>query len=281
MKILRSVTLMFIATALALTACGSSPTPQPIAASPTVVSRVNLIIAGSGGASTVLKYLADVYGSEHSEMTFEFLSGSSSGGGVKGALDGSLDLGVMSRPPRSTEVTSGIAYFAFAFDQIAIATSPDLTLTELTSQQAKDIFLGNITNWSEVGGPDANINVLVRDEDEANTQVLRAALFGEDSFAPGSVVFTSEGELRDALASLTNAIAFLSYGGLRLSNLNIPVLAIDGMDPANLTSDYPYYRPLGVAYLPANAAKIQSFLNFIASPEAQALLAEKGLKPPR
>jgi phosphate transport system substrate-binding protein len=280
MKPYRFAIFTLISVALMLAACGNPQTPQPEIL-PTVVSKTNLVIAGSGGASTVLKYLADAYGSRNSELTFEFLSGSSSGGGVKGVLDRSLDLGVLSRPPKSTEVTSGIAFFAFASDQIAIATSSDLAIGGLTSQQLKDVFLGNITNWSEVGGPDAIINVIVRDEDESSTQILRAALFGEDAFAPGSIVFTSEGDLREALASLPNAIAFMSYGGLRLSDQNFPVLSIDGANPADLDSGYPYFRPLGVAFLPTNASRIQPFLDFISSPEALTLLAEKGIKPPQ
>jgi phosphate transport system substrate-binding protein len=275
MKKYRFVPILFIAFAL-LTACASPATPTAQVAVP----ETNLIIAGSGGASTVLKYLADAYGEQHNEVTFEFLSGSSSGGGVQGALDGTLDLGVLSRPPKDTELAKGIKYLAFATDRIAVATSVDLTITGLTSEQIKDIFLGNITNWSEVGGPDAPINVLVRDEDESSTQILRAKLFGDEPFAAGSVVYTSDGDIRDALQKVTNAIAFLSYSGLRLKNTEAHALAIDGQDPADLNSDYPYDRLLGVAYTPANAAKVQVFLDFLASPEAQALLATQGINSP-
>jgi phosphate transport system substrate-binding protein len=278
MKISRFVAALFIAFALILTACGSSATETTEETA--VIPQTTLTLAGSGGASTVLKYLASAYREDHSNVTFEFLSGSSSGGGVEGALNGSLDLGVMSRPPKDSEVAAGIEYLAFATDRIAIATSSDLSITGLTSQQVKDIFLGKITNWATVGGPDATINVLVRDEDESSTQILRAKLFEDADFAAGSVVFTSDGDVRDALTKVTHAIAFLSYSGLRLSDTNAHALAIDGQDPANLSSAYPYDRMLGVAYIPANAARIQSFLDFLAGPDAKALLAEEGINQP-
>jgi phosphate transport system substrate-binding protein len=279
MKTIFFTSTIFIAVVLTLAACGG-PATQAVP-TPTAIPPTTLIIAGSSGASTVLEYLADAYHAQHSEMTFEFLSGSSSGGAVKGVLDTTLDLGTMSRPPKDSELAGGISYLAFASDRIAIATGSDLSITGLTSQQVKDIFLGNITNWSAVGGPNVPINVFVRDEDESSTQILRRELFGDAPFAAGSVVFTSEGELRDSLSKMTNTIAFLSYGGMRLKNLGAHALVIDGQNPATLGNDYPYYRPLGVAYVPSNAAKIQPFLDFIVGPEAQALLAEQGIEPPK
>src|SRR5512147_735762 len=100
MKNYRFIFVIFIAVALIFTACGG-PTTQTVP-DPTAIPQINLTIAGSGGAATVLKYLADAYTKQHSEMTFEFLSGSSSGGGVSGALDGTLDLGTMSRLPKDS-----------------------------------------------------------------------------------------------------------------------------------------------------------------------------------
>jgi hypothetical protein len=109
---------------------------------------------------------------------------------------------------------------------------------------------------------------------------LRKELFGDAEFAAGSVVFTSDGELRDALSKAAHTITFLGYSGIRLSDLSLHTLVINGQDPANLASNYPYERPMGVAYLPSNTAKVQPFLDFLSSPEAFALLSEKGISSP-
>jgi len=269
---------VLLVAASALAACGN-PVPQTVQA-PTS-PQTTLTIAGAGGTASLLKYLANSYSKEHRDIDFEFLSGSSSGGAVKGVVEGTLDLGTMSRLPKDSELEEGIQYLAFGSDQIAIVTSPDLLITGLTSQQIKDIFLGKTTNWAEVGGPDFAINVFVRDEEESSTQVLRDRLFGDEPFAAAAVVFTSEGEMRDGLSNATNTVAFLSYGSMRLNNMNVHALLIDGQDPANLSSDYPYCRPLGVVYMSSSAAKMQAFLDFIISPEAQALLAEQGVNRPK
>jgi accessory colonization factor AcfC len=57
-------------------------------------------------------------------------------------------------------------------------------------------------------------------------------------------------------------------------------VVVDGLDPADLNSNYSYTRPAGVAYIPANAAKMQPFLDFITSEEAKKLLAEQGTPAP-
>lgn len=276
MKTFRFVFVVLIA-AVTLAACASPATPTEAAP---VAPKTTLTISGAGGTASILKYLAEAYSEQHSDLAFEFLSGSGTSGGVKGVLDGTLDIGTMSRLPKDAELADGIEYLGFGTDRIALVTSADLSVSAVTSQQAKDLFVGNLTNWSEVGGPDHSVNVFVRDEEESSTQILRDQLFEDTAFASGSVVFTSEGEMRDALSDATNTIAFLSYGSMRLNDMKVHALTIDKQDPANLDSDYPYFRPLGIAYLPSNAAKMQSFLDFIASPEAQALLAEQGIGLP-
>lgn len=264
---------------LILVACSSAvaqTAPTPIAA-----PQTTLTISGSGGTSSVLKFLAEAYKKQHDDLAFDFLSGSGTSGGVKGVLDGVLDLGAMARSPKDSELADGIKFLGFATDRVVIVTSADLSITGLTSQQVKDIFLGQISNWSEVGGPDAPINVLARDEEESNTQTLRKELLGDGGFADGTVVFTSSSDMNSAITQATKAIGFVSYSSVRLENLKAHTLVIDGQDPADLNSKYPYTRQLGVAYLPANAAKVQSVLDFMVSPEAQTLLAEKGIAPPQ
>lgn len=263
---------------LIIAGCGGAaagPAPTPAAAPP-----VELLISGSGGTATILKPLAEVFQQKHPNCNFEFLSGAGTSGGVKGVIEGTLDLGTMARPPKDEEIAQGIEYVHFGTERIAFATSRDVSISTLTGQQVKDIFAGKISNWSEVGGPDAAINVLARDEDETNTQVLRKALFGETPFPAGAVVLTSEGDLQKALTDSSHAIAYATYGGIKLQKVPVSLLTVDGQDPANFNSDYPYARPAGLAYLPANAAKVQPFLDFLNSDEARKLLTEAGVTIP-
>jgi phosphate transport system substrate-binding protein len=261
--------------ALLLAACnGPAAAPTPVAAPQTTLN-----LAGSGGAATIIKYLADAYSRQHTDLAFNFLAGSGSSGGIKGALEGQLDLGLVSRVPTDAETAAGVKYVQVGISRIAIATSPDVSPVKLTSQQVKDIFLGKIKNWSEVGGPNVAISVMARDEADSLTQTLRQTLFGKETFTPAAVILTSEGDMKNALLKGSNSIGYMDYGNVRISDLPLHVLTIDDLDPADSHNSYPYSRVVGVAYLPANAARFQSFLDYLVSPEAQALLAEKGIIP--
>jgi len=271
LRLLFAGAAMMVVSGAAL-ACGAETTSSPAAVSPTT-----LTITGAGGTTRVLNYLADAYGQQHSDLAFEFPKGSGSGGGAKGAVDGTLDLGAMSRPPKDSEMELGIEYLSFAEDKVVVVTSPDIQVRALTNQQVNDIFTGFITNWSEVGGPDKTIKVLVRDEDDSKPKVLRREIFGDTAFAEGSVVFTSESDMQKALGGTNGALGYVAYSGVRLKDLDLNVLALEGQDPADVGSAYPRSRVLGVAFLLSNAAKVKPFLDFLKIPEANSLLEDKGI----
>jgi len=66
-----------------------------------------MTVTGAGGTTPVLNYVANAYNQKHSGLAFEFPKGSGSGGGAKGAADGTLNLGAMSRPPKGSELALG------------------------------------------------------------------------------------------------------------------------------------------------------------------------------
>jgi len=264
-----------IALALTLTACNAAqPTPMP-----TPVPKANVAVSGSGSVASMIKFLAEAYGKKHNDLSFEFLSGSGTGGGTKGVLQGQLDLAAMARASTSEESSAGMAFVGLGTDKIALVTSLDVSIAGLTSQQVKDILTGKITNWSAVGGPNATINVLVRDEADAATQILRDKLVGKEAFASSALVLTSAGDMNNALANTTNALGFGSYTNMILDKAKARALAFDGHAPADLNDNsYPLTRQTGVGYLPANA-KVKPFIDYIASPEAKTLLAGVGIAP--
>jgi phosphate transport system substrate-binding protein len=271
----RFFTGITILLALLLAAC-SSPAATP---TPTAVPQQSVTASGSGGATTVVKYLAKAYSQSHKDLAFNFLSGAGTAGGVQGVLDGQLDLGTMSRTPKESELANGIKFVALGNERVAIVTSSDLSIPKLTGEQVNDIFRGKIKNWSEVGGPNAPISALARDEEETLTQILRAGIFGKEPFPANVVVLTSAGDMQTALQKSTNTIGYLSYSTVGIDKLPFHVVAIDGHNPANIQDSYPYTRTLGVAYLPSNAAKVQPFIDFINSSEARALLTGLSITP--
>ncbi len=229
---------------LSLTACGSVVNaPAPTAA----VAQTKLIVSGSGGTRHVVELLSEQYDVSHDDLSFEFLSGAGSSGAIKGLQEGQFDLAAMARALDQSELAAGIDELQFGVDKVVIITSSDLEVTGLTEQQVKDILTGKITNWSAVGGPDAAINLFIRDEEDPGTAVLRRALLGDEAFASTAVVMTSGSKLQEAMTRTTGAIAYHTFSSVQLESMPVHVLTVDGTAPAD--AKYPYSRPLSVAYL--------------------------------
>lgn len=267
------LTAVIIAAAVA---CGTQPDETGrIGGEPTTVE---IRIAGAGGTTGVLKGLGEEYSRINSNVSFKYLEGSGSGGGVKGVAADILDLGAMSRKPKDSEILTGISYIAFAEERVAVVTSPDLFLPELTIDQVRAIFTGEIDNWSSVGGPNESIGLIIREEDDSNTKIIRTGILGDRPFSESATLMTSESDAKKALNSATNAIGYLAYSGIVVGGLSVNPVALDGLHPADVDGEYPLpSRSLGVAFLPEKYEKIQGFVDYITGSAVKEILARQGL----
>ena len=239
---------------------------------------VEIRISGAGGTTGVLKALAEEYSKSNSDISFKFLEGSGSSGGVRGVNENLLDLGAMSRSPKESELETGIRYFTFAQERVAVVTSPDLPLSNLTEDQVRGIFSGEIDNWSSVGGPDVDIRLITREESDSNTKVMRQGILGELPFGDSALEMSSEADARDALENATHAIGYLAYSGVLGYGLSVHPVALSGSHPADENVDYPIPpRRLGVAFMPEKADAVQKFVDFITSSSVKGFLANQGL----
>jgi len=235
-------------------------------------------ISGAGGTSRTLQALANEYTRSNPGVAFEFLEGSGSSGGVKGVNAGFLDLGAMSRLPKQDEMATGIEYVNFAAERVSVVTSSDLPLPGLPVEQVRGIFSGEIRNWSEVGGPDVLIRIIIREEDDSNTKIMRAGIMGDTPFSETALLMTSESDAKEALNKAAGAIGYLAFSGVVSSGSSVNPVALDGVHPSGQGPGYPLpARDLGVAFLPAAQGRVQSFLDYITGAEAGAILADLGL----
>ncbi len=235
-------------------------------------------ISGAGGTTSVLRGLAEEYTRTNSNVSFKFLEGSGSGGGVKGVNADLLDLGAMSREPMESEVETGIRYITFAEERVAVVISTDLTISKLTVEQVRAIFTGEIDNWSSIGGPDALIRLITRGEDDSNTKIIRSGILGDAPFSKTAVAMTSEADAMEALNGATNAIGYLAYGGIAAGGLSVHPVALDGLHPADNDREYPLpSRSLGVAFLPEKIKELHGFVDFLTGSVVREMLAKQGL----
>ncbi|MFR3289059.1 MAG: substrate-binding domain-containing protein [Lachnospiraceae bacterium] len=143
-----------------------APSSEPIELSGTIV------VNGSTSMGDVINALTEGFNELHPDVQISY-TGSGSSAGIEAALAGSCDLGLSSRELSDDELSQGAVANVIAKDGVAVVVNPENPVTELTSEQIAKIFTGEITNWSELGGEDAEIAVFGRDSRLRHPQRLR------------------------------------------------------------------------------------------------------------
>jgi phosphate transport system substrate-binding protein len=237
-----------------------------------------LQLAGSTTVQPLAEVLAEAFMAMYPDVTIEIQGGGSSVG-VTSAGEGTVAIGNASRNVKESEFEEfpDLQVYTIAFDGIAIVTNPDLELPSLSIDQVKAIFAGEITNYSEVGGADAEIVVVSREEGSGTRAAFEELVMEsgdtEAVISEDALLQQSNGQVRTTVSTTPNTIGYLSFGFLDES---INTVAIDGVDPsvANVKSgDYPIFRPLNMLTNGEPGGLAKAFLDFILSADGQAIVA--------
>lgn len=108
-----------------------------------------ITVAGSSSVTPVMEKLSEAYKALNSDVIIE-VQQSDSTTGMTSAIDGTCDIGMASRDLKDSELSAGLKNTVIALDGIAVIVNKDSSITDLTSEQVKDIYTGVITDWSEV-----------------------------------------------------------------------------------------------------------------------------------
>jgi phosphate transport system substrate-binding protein len=256
----------------------TTETSEPVAEEATMAGTLQL--AGSTTVQPLAEELANAYMAMHSDVTIEVQGGGSSVG-VTSAGEGTGDIGTASREVKSSEFESfpNLQVFTIAFDGIAVVVNPGVSELDLTEAQVQSIFAGEITNFSEVGGPDAAITVVSREEGSgtraAFEELVMACCDAEKVITENALLQQSNGQVRTTVATTPNSVGYLSFGFL---DDTIQTVKIAGVDPtvANVKNgSYPIVRPLNMLTNGAPGELAQLFLDYILSAEGQAIVAKE------
>jgi phosphate transport system substrate-binding protein len=278
---------LLIATLL-LSACGPAAEPTVVPTKPPAPSEAGLSgqlqLAGSTTVQPIAEKLAEAFMAKNPDVVIEIQGGGSSVG-VTSAGEGTVDIGNASREIKSSELERfpNLQIFTIAYDGIAVVTHPDTQLASLSVEQVRDIFAGEITNFSEVGVPDAPITVVSREEGSGTRAAFEELVMAykdaagesqEKVITEKALLQQSNGQVRTTVATTPNSIGYLSFGFLDESTAPVP---IDGVEPsvANVKNgSYPIFRPLNMLTNGEPSELAKAFLDFILSAEGQAIVAE-------
>lgn len=248
-------------------------------------SDVNQDISGSitmNGSTSMEKLansLAEVFMQKYPNVmvTPQFTG---SGAGIEAVTNGTVDIGNSSRALKEEEISKGIVENIVALDGIAIITHPESTVTDLTTDQLKNIYNGTIKNWSEVGGEDMGIVVIGR-EAGSGTRGAFEEIMGLEDQCSYSQEIDSTGAVVGKVESTPGAIGYVSLDVIE--NSSAKVLAVDGIEanPENIKSGtYTLSRPFVMATkgeISEQRPEVQELFNFLKSDEGKELIQKVGL----
>ena len=237
-----------------------------------------LRIVGSTSVFPFAELLAEAYRDVRPDIVVDVQAGGSTVG-VVSAKDGICDIGTSSRELRPEE-KEGLTRIEIARDGIAVIVHPGNAIDELTGDQVRDIYAGKITNWRQVGGADADIAMVTREEGSGTRGAFEEIVMGKTRISPGALVQDSNGSVREAGATSPNAIGYVSVA---LVSAKVKALAVDGEAPTqeHLESGaYKVMRPFLFLVKGAPEGETQKFIDFVLSADGQKVLKAEGLLSP-
>ncbi|MEA2059495.1 MAG: phosphate ABC transporter substrate-binding protein [Thermodesulfobacteriota bacterium] len=253
-----------------------------IAASPGISEE--LVLKGSTTVLPIAQKAAEAYMAKNPHVKIS-LSGGGSGNGIKAIVDGTADIGNASRFIKDKEVKLCVSKDVYpvphriALDCIVPVVNPGNPVKNLSTTQLKNIFLGKITNWKELGGKDGKIIVISRDSSSGTFGVWKKLVMDKERVVPSALTVPSNGGLVQAVSKTPGAIGYIALGYVNDSVKTLSVNGTPGNSSTTRNGSYALSRPLFMFTNSWPKERTQDFLNFVLSPEGQKIVEEAGSIP--
>ncbi len=234
------------------------------------------IVVGSTSVQPYAEVLAEEYMVLNPDTEIDIQGGGSSAG-ITAAQTHSADIGMSSRAMKEEE--KGLWSIEIARDGLVLIVNPENPIQNLTLEQIRDIYAATITDWSQLGGVEAKINIIAREEGSGTRSAFTELLMGEAEITPKAIVQDSNGAVRQLVADDPNAIGFISLG---LVNDKVKALHLDGIEATReniMNGNYSLSRPFLFVTNGEPTGLAKSFIEFTLSLEGQTLLSHEGLIP--
>ena len=202
-----------------------------------------------------------------------------SGAGIEAVTAGTVDIGNASRALTDEEKAEGIVENVVAIDGIAVVVNPANDVTNLTQDQLKQIYTGEVTNWSEVGGPDMAIVVVGRESGSGTRSAFEELLGVEDACAYAQEL-DSTGGVATTVSSTEGAIGYLSLDALDDTVKSIQIDGVDATEENITAGTYALQRPFVMATngeISEQSELVQAFFEFVYSEQGQEVVSQVGL----
>lgn len=244
---------------------------------PALVCGEEITIVGTGSGPSILKEIAEAFMQQNPEINIIVPRSIGSGGGIKAVDNDQSLVARVAREIKDSEKHFNLTYTPIARMPIVFYVNRNVPITNLTSEQACGIYSGSILNWQDVGGHNARIKVIRRQDGDSSLSVLLRSFphFKDITITTFSKTTYSDPDTIDLAENTPDAIAFGSYCDVVNRQLN--VLDSDGVSPTDPA--YPYFGIFALVYKEENrTGNLKKFIDFASSPAAaQAVIKGGGL----
>lgn len=266
----KTVVSLAVATILALTSltgCGNSRLSGTVATD------------GSTSMEKVIGALGESFMNENDGIRFTY-NPTGSGSGITAVSEGRCDIGLSSRSLKDEEKAQGLTETVLALDGIAVVVNPENQVNDLSIEQIASIYTGEITNWNEVGGADAEIVVIgreagsgTRDGFESITKTSEKCQYRQELTSTGDVITT--------VSQNPDAIGYTSLSAVKD---NVKALSVGGVAPSEETvkdGSYAIQRPF--VLVTKDGVKLsdaaQAFFDYVTSDKVADIITGTGVVP--
>ena len=231
---------------------------------------------GSTSMEKVIGALSESYMAANKDVTVNY-NPTGSGAGITAVQEGTCDIGLSSRALKDEEKAAGLQETVLAYDGIAIIVHPDNPVSDLSIEQIAQLYTGEITNWKDVGGNDAQV-VLIGREAASGTRDGFESITGTKDKCQYRQELTSTGDVITAVSQNPDAIGYASLASIKDS---VKALNVDGVTPSEASvkdGSYKVQRPFVLVTVEGKVLSpaAQSFFDYVTSADAADIIAKAG-----
>lgn len=244
-----------------------------------------IAVDGSTTVGPIAKAFAEHYMAKHPEVNVT-VSESGSGNGAKSLINAACDVATMSRPMKNSEKKAaqdaGVLPIerVVAMDGIAIAVHPSNPVADLTLEQLRRIFTGEIRRWSELGGPDQPIVAISRETNSGTYECFETLVMAQQKMDAKVEYVGSNGAVRQRVMSTPGAIGYVGLAFVEGVKA-VPVEGVEATPETVLDKTYPIARPLYVYTngRPATGSPLADYVGLADTADGKQIIADMGFVP--
>lgn len=242
-----------------------------------------LNMTGSTSMADVSNALAEKFRETNPDVQIT-VGGNGSGEAPTAVDSGTAQIGLLSRDVKESENPGNYDIYEIGLDGIAIIVNPENGVSELTVEQVGQIYTGEISNWSELGGADLPIVPAGREAASGTRGAFEEIVTAGGETVEGRCQYASEynstGALKQAVAGNPGAIGYVSLSSV---DETVKAVTIEGVTPSEETvkdGSYKIQRPfIMIVKKGTDDALTRAFLEFVASEAGQQTILEDGVVP--